>query len=81
MKYRVITMLRSGIKDNQGTAVAAALRNLGFPEVIDCRIGKMYDIEYTGDEIEKVASLASKYPIDALYFADSMGKGKFGSLD
>lgn len=55
MKYRVITMLRSGIKDNQGTAVAAALRNLGFPEVIDCRIGKMYDIDYTGDEIEKIA--------------------------
>jgi phosphoribosylformylglycinamidine synthase PurS subunit len=55
MKYRVITMLRPGIKDNQGTAVAAALRGLGFPDVIDCRIGKMYDIEYTGDEIEKVA--------------------------
>ena len=55
MKYRVITMLRSGIKDNQGTAVAAALISLGFPDVIDCRIGKMYDIEYTGDEIEKVA--------------------------
>jgi phosphoribosylformylglycinamidine (FGAM) synthase PurS component len=55
MKYHVITMLRSGIKDNQGTTVAAALRNLGFPEVIDCRIGKIYDIDYTGDEIEKIA--------------------------
>jgi|VirMetMinimDraft_7_1064189.scaffolds.fasta_scaffold51326_2 phosphoribosylformylglycinamidine synthase PurS subunit len=54
-KYRVITMLRSGIKDNQGTAVAAALRTLGFPEVIDCRIGKMYEIDYEGDDIEKIA--------------------------
>ena len=54
-KYRVITMLRPGIKDNQGTAVAAALRTLGFPEVIDCRIGKMYEIDYEGDDIEKIA--------------------------
>ena len=54
MKYRVITMLRCGIKDNQGTAVAAALRNLGFPEVIDCRIGKMYEIDCEGDDIEKI---------------------------
>ena len=65
MKYRVITMLRSGIKDNQGTTVAAALRNLGFPEVIDCRIGKMYDIDYTGDEIEKIAKNISNEVMEA----------------
>lgn len=54
MKYRVITMLRSGIKDNPGTAVADALRVLGFSEVKDIRIGKMYEIDYEGDDIEKI---------------------------
>jgi phosphoribosylformylglycinamidine synthase subunit PurS len=54
MKYRVITMLRSGIKDNPGTAVADALRVLEFSEVKDVRIGKMYEIEYEGDDIEKI---------------------------
>jgi 4-hydroxy 2-oxovalerate aldolase len=36
-------------------------------------INLMQIADRSKDEIEKVASLASKHPIDALYFADSMG--------
>lgn len=68
MKYRVIIMLRSG---NPGTAVADALRVLGFSEVKDVRIGKMYEIDCEGDDIEKIVKsfyndVMEDYTIDTI---------------
>jgi len=54
-RYQIITMLRPGIKDNPGTAVADALRTLGFPQVKNVRIGKLIEMEVADHEdIEKI---------------------------
>lgn len=45
------------------------LKEMGY----EVGINLMQIAERSKDEIEKVAFLASKYPIDVLYFADSMG--------
>jgi phosphoribosylformylglycinamidine synthase subunit PurS len=49
MKYEIRTFFRPGILDQQGQAVAKALNELGWPEVVSCRIGKVYEIEYNGE--------------------------------
>lgn len=50
MKYEIRTFLRKGVLDQQGEAVAKALVDLGYPDVQSCRIGKVYEIEYSGDK-------------------------------
>jgi 4-hydroxy 2-oxovalerate aldolase len=45
------------------------LKEMGY----EVGINLMQIAERSKDEIEKVANLASQYPIDVLYFADSMG--------
>ena len=56
MKYEIRTFLRPGILDRQGQAVAKALNELGWPEVVSCRIGKVYEIEYNGEKpIDNIA--------------------------
>lgn len=48
-KYEIRTFLRPNVLDQQGQAVLKALNGLGWNSVTQCRIGKVYEIEYSGD--------------------------------
>ena len=49
MKAIVIVGLKPGVLDVQGKAVAGALKELGFAEVQDARVGKRIEIQLDGD--------------------------------
>ena len=45
MKARVFVRLRPGVLDPQGQTIRKALEGLGFPEVLDLRVGKVMEVE------------------------------------
>ncbi|MGF1509510.1 MAG: phosphoribosylformylglycinamidine synthase subunit PurS [Myxococcota bacterium] len=45
MRARVLVTLREGVLDPSGQAVGDSLRQLGFDEVQDVRIGKVIEFE------------------------------------
>jgi phosphoribosylformylglycinamidine synthase subunit PurS len=49
MKAIVTVGLKPGVLDVQGKAVASALKDLGFGDVQDARVGKSIEIELDGD--------------------------------
>jgi phosphoribosylformylglycinamidine synthase len=49
MKATVTVGLKPGVLDVQGKAVASALRDLGFPDVENARVGKVIEIQLDGD--------------------------------
>ena len=49
MKAIVTVGLKPGVLDVQGKAVAGALKDLGFGEVVDARVGKRIEIQLDGD--------------------------------
>ncbi len=57
MKTKIITTLKSGIKDIQGDAVLSALLSLGFTTVTGVRIGKYFEITHDGrkSKADKIA--------------------------
>jgi len=57
MLARVHVMLKSGVLDPQGKAIAQALHSLGFSQVGDVRQGKV--IEVTLDETDEARARAA----------------------
>ncbi len=53
MKARVHVMLKPGVLDPQGRAVARALGNLGFAGIDDIRQGKIIEIDLTERDRER----------------------------
>ena len=53
MKARVHIMLKNGVLDPQGKAIAHALGSLGFSGVGEVRQGKVIDIELAGTDEAK----------------------------
>src|SRR5262249_10033598 len=49
MKAIVTVGLKLGVLDVQGKAVAGALKDLGFGDVHDARVGKVIEIQLAGD--------------------------------
>ncbi len=47
MKATVTVMLKPGVLDPQGKAIAQALHNLGFTQVTEVRVGKLMTVETT----------------------------------
>jgi phosphoribosylformylglycinamidine synthase len=45
MRARVFVRLRTGVLDPEGATIQKALKGLGFAEVRDLRVGKVYTIE------------------------------------
>jgi phosphoribosylformylglycinamidine synthase len=45
MKARITVMLKDGVLDPQGRAIARALHSLGFESVDDVRAGKLIEIK------------------------------------
>ena len=60
MKAIVTVMLKEGVLDPQGKAIAQALHGLGFAAVGEVRAGKVIEIEVDETDPEKVRALASE---------------------
>ncbi len=60
MKVLVTVMLKSGVLDPQGKAIAHALGTLGFTGVKDVRAGKLLEIELSEIDPEKARAAAEE---------------------
>lgn len=49
MKAVIHVTLRKAILDPQGKAIAQALQNMGYEEVVDARQGKVIELELAGE--------------------------------
>lgn len=56
MKATVTVMLKSGVLDPQGKAIAHALETLGFAGVGEVRAGKVIELELAETDKEKARS-------------------------
>ena len=45
MKAKIFVTLKNGIHDPQGHAIHQSLTTLGFPNVVDVRIGKLLEVD------------------------------------
>ncbi len=60
MKATVTVMLKSGVLDPQGKAIAHALGTLGFAGVQACRAGKVIEIELAETDTERAHATAEE---------------------
>jgi phosphoribosylformylglycinamidine synthase PurS subunit len=58
VKATVTVMLKSGVLDPQGKAIAHALGTLGFVGIQDVRAGKILEIELSETDPEKARTTA-----------------------
>jgi phosphoribosylformylglycinamidine synthase PurS subunit len=58
VKVLVTVMLKSGVLDPQGKAIAHALGTLGFAGVQDVRVGKVLEIELDETDPERARAVA-----------------------
>ncbi len=58
MKAVVTVMLKDGVLDPQGRAIAQALKNLGFAEVNDVRAGKVIELDLDAADPETARAQA-----------------------
>jgi phosphoribosylformylglycinamidine synthase subunit PurS len=65
MKARVTVTLKTGILDPQGKAIEGALRSLGVAGVASVRQGKVFDIEFEGNDRAQAETLL-KHAADKL---------------
>ena len=71
MRYRITTILKTGILDNAGKATTKALQSLGFDNVNDVRIGKTFELNCNPTDIDKLAqaqtnSVMEEYTIEKI---------------
>ncbi|MBC7327739.1 phosphoribosylformylglycinamidine synthase subunit PurS [bacterium] len=60
MKVKVYIRLKEGVLDVQGQVVLRALRNLGFEEVEEVRIGKLIEMELSDGDRERVKEMCER---------------------
>ena len=60
MKARVHVMLKTGVLDPQGKAIAHALGSLGFTGVSDVRQGKVIDLELAETDAARAQASVEK---------------------
>lgn len=53
-KVKIEVKLKSVVLDPQGKAVLSALKNLGYKEVNDTRVGKLIELSITDESMESV---------------------------
>ncbi|MFS2318210.1 phosphoribosylformylglycinamidine synthase subunit PurS [Maricaulis sp. D1M11] len=61
MKAKIHVYLKPGVLDPQGAAVAGALNNMGFDEVLAARQGKLIELDLSGDD-----ALAAQARVDEM---------------
>jgi phosphoribosylformylglycinamidine synthase len=59
VKARVTVMLKDGVLDPQGRAIAQALKTLGFQGVNDVRAGKVIELDLDAADAEAARARAS----------------------
>lgn len=57
---RVNIKLREAILDPQGKTILSALKNLGYGQVEDARIGKVIELKVNGPDAESVRAAVSE---------------------
>jgi phosphoribosylformylglycinamidine synthase len=57
---RVYVTLKPSLLDSAGRTVAGSLRNLGYKELEDARIGKMIELKVTDYSEERVREMCEK---------------------
>ena len=60
MKAKVYIRLKEGVLDVQGQVVLRALRNLGFEEVENVRIGKLIEMEISNPSKERIKEMCER---------------------
>ncbi|MGB9797862.1 MAG: phosphoribosylformylglycinamidine synthase subunit PurS [bacterium] len=60
MKAKIFIRLKEGVLDVQGQVVLRALRNLGFNEVENVRIGKLIEMEVKNPSEERIKEMCEK---------------------
>jgi phosphoribosylformylglycinamidine synthase len=60
MKIRVDVMLKDGVLDPQGKAIAHALGNLGFDGVGDVRAGKVIELDLAETDAARAVETVKK---------------------
>ena len=60
MKATVTVMLKDGVLDPQGKAIAHALHGLGFGAVSDVRAGKVIEVELNETDPERAKTSAEE---------------------
>lgn len=60
MKAKVYIRLKEGVLDVQGQVVLRALRNLGFEEVENVRIGKLIEMEIKNPSEERIKEMCER---------------------
>jgi phosphoribosylformylglycinamidine synthase len=60
MKAKVYIRLKEGVLDVQGQVVLRALRNLGFEEVENVRIGKLIEMEIKNPSKERIKEMCER---------------------
>jgi len=53
MRAKVTVALKEGVLDPQGKAIEHSLGTLGYHEVTDVRAGKVFTLEFKGDDRAK----------------------------
>lgn len=53
MKIRINVVLKPSILDPQGQAIAFSLKGLGFENIKNVRQGKILDVEFNSNKIDK----------------------------
>ena len=62
----VEVMLKPGIHDPQGEAIASACHRLGFGQVLGVRQGKRFEVEFDGPADEAAVTAITKLARDLL---------------
>lgn len=60
MKAKVFIRLKKGVLDVQGQVVQRALRNLGFDEVENVRIGKLIEMELSKADEGRIRDMCER---------------------
>ena len=55
LKAKIYVKLKASVLDPQGKAVTNSLHNLGFTDVLETRISKYIEMNFTSDDREKVS--------------------------
>jgi len=57
MKAKIFIRLKEGVLDAQGQVVLRGLRNLGFSEVEEVRVGKLIEMELSKVDEERIREM------------------------
>lgn len=60
MTAKVTVTLKPGVLDPQGKAIASGLHALGYGEVTDVRVARVFFVELAGHTADRVAEMSDK---------------------